>query len=611
MANTAKKTTQKSKAASKKKDDKLGNLPAWNLTDFYPSIVAPELKKDQEKLRKACAKFAKDYAGKVDKLSGAEFGKAIEQYEQIEELMGKIGCYAQLLYAGDMSKPEITQFYQNMQELLTTLSSEILFFTLSINKLSDAKVTELKKDPVVKKYAPWLRDIRVFKPHQLSDELEKLSLDMSVTARASWVRLFDESITALRFPMGKKMLTEPQIMDLMSSKDSDIRKQAAQSIGKVFKANAPLFSLITNTLAKSKEVEDRWRGFERPISSRNRSNYIEDEVVDALLTSVQSSYKDLSHRYYKMKAKWMGQKKLAYWDRNAPLPFSEDTTYKYKDAQALVLDAFGEFSPTLAKEGKVFFDKNWIDVPVRKGKSSGAFSHPTVPSVHPYILLNYQGKSRDVMTLAHELGHGVHQVLAGKQGQLLCDTPLTLAETASVFGEMLTFQKLIERADSKKARKALIASKVEDMLNTVVRQIAFCLFEREVHDARRVGELSTQQICDIWMKVQTDALGPAIKLDGNYQYFWSYIPHFIHSPFYVYAYAFGDCLVNSLYETYLEHEVKGKKKEFEKKYLDMLSAGGTMWHKEMLAPFGLDASKPTFWKRGLSVISSYIDELEK
>lgn len=608
MTKTAKKTNPA---------NKLGKLPTWDLTDFYPAIDSPELAKDQAKLKRACAKFATGFEGKVDALSPAEFGKAIVAYEKIDELMGKIGCYAQLLYAGDMSNPAITQFYQNTQELLTALSSTILFFGLSINKLSDAHVKQLQTNPTVKKYAPWLRDTRVYKPHQLSDELEKLSLDMSVTSRASWVRLFDESNAALRFPLdspaGKKMLTEAEIMSLMSDRNAEKRKQAAQSVGEVFKANAPLFSLITNTLAKTKEVEDRWRGFERPISSRNLSNYIEDEVVDALLTSVQDSYKDLSHRYYKMKAGWLGKKKIPYWDRNAPLPFSDDTVFKYKDAQTLVLDAFGEFSPTLAKTGKLFFDNNWIDVPPRKGKDSGAFSHPTVPSVHPYILLNYQGKSRDVMTLAHELGHGVHQVLAGKQGTLLCDTPLTLAETASVFGEMLTFQKLVERAKTEKQRKALIASKVEDMLNTVVRQIAFCLFEREVHDARRGGEVSTQQICDIWMRVQAESLGPAIKLDGlggNYQYFWSYIPHFIHSPFYVYSYAFGDCLVNSLYETYLEYQAAGKGKDFEKKYIQMLEAGGTLWHKEMLAPFGLDATQPSFWNKGLAVISGYIDELE-
>lgn len=606
-----KKTQIKTVKKQAKPISELGKLPEWDLTDFYSSLSDKALEADQKKLKKICADFATAYEGKVDKLSPEEFGKAIIAYEKIEELMGKIGCYAQLLYAGDMSKPEITQFYQNAQELITALASQILFFTLSINKLSSKQVDKLLEDKTVKKYQPWLRDLLVFKPYQLSDELEKLSLDMSVTSRASWVRLFDETITSLRFPMGKKMLTEPQVMELMSHRDGDIRKKAAQSVGGVFKEKAPLFSLITNTLAKSKEVEDRWRGFEQPISSRNRSNYIEDEVVDALLISVQDCYKDLSHRYYKMKAGWLGKKKIPYWDRNAPLPFSDDKIYKYDEAKKLVLKAFGEFSPTLASTGEQFFDKNWIDVPVRKGKASGAFSHPTVPSIHPYILLNYQGKSRDVMTLAHELGHGVHQVLAGKQGTLLCDTPLTLAETASVFGEMLTFQKLIETADNKKTRKALIASKVEDMINTVVRQVAFCLFERELHDQRRKGELSTQQICDIWVKVQTASLGPAIKIDGDYQYFWSYIPHFIHSPFYVYAYAFGDCLVNSLYETYLEYKAKGKEAEFEKKYIAMLSAGGTLWHKEMLAPFGLDASQPTFWKKGLSVISSYIDELEK
>lgn len=601
-----KKVDKKSRQVNKK----LGNLPGWNLADFYTSCNAPEVADDIATLKRQCASFADSYAGKVAAMDGAQLGKAVQRYEQIQELMGKLGSYAQLLYSVEMSNPQVTQFYQNTQELLTDLSSQILFFTLDINKLEDAAIDEKLKDATLAHYTPWIRDVRSFRPYQLKDELEQLLLEKHVTGSSAWNRLFDETITALRFPMGKKILTEPEIMELMSHKDSDVRKKAAESVGKVFKQNAPLFTLITNTLAKDKEIEDRWRGFKQPISSRNVSNYIEDEVVEALLTAVQQSYADLSHRYYKMKAKWLGKKQLNYWDRNAPLPFSDDRTYKYDDAKKLVLESFGEFSPTLAKVGQTFFDKNWVDVPVRKGKASGAFAHPTVPSVHPYLLLNYLGKSRDVMTLAHELGHGVHQVLAAKQGQLMCDTPLTLAETASVFGEMLTFQRLLAITKDKKAKRALAASKVEDMINTVVRQVAFCLFEKQVHEARRKGELTTQQIGDIWLNVQSASLGPALKLEGDYQYFWSYIPHFIHSPFYVYAYAFGDCLVNSLYSAYQEAIRAGQAASFEKKYITMLEAGGTLRHKELLAPFGLDATDPKFWLKGLGVISGYINMLE-
>ncbi len=594
---------------SRKKNDKTAaeTLPQWDLSDFYKSFDAPEVQKDFAKIEKLCADFAKKYTGKVAGLSGEQLAKAIAEYEVIQELCGKIGSFASLLFAKNMSVPENAQFYQNAQEKLTIFSSQILFFTLAINSISDVEMKKKLADKKLSKYAPWLRDVRVFKPYQLSDDLEKLLLEKHVAGSSAWMRLFDETITDLRFPYGKEQLTEPQILDKLSSKDAAERKKAALIIGEVFAKNAKLFTIITNTLAKDKEIEDKWRGFSRPISSRNLSNYIEDEVVDALLASVRKNYSDLSHRYYKLKAGWFGKKQLDYWDRNAPLPSDGDSSYSWSEASELVLTAYKNFSPELAKLGKQFFDKPWIDAPVALGKASGAFAHPTVPSVHPYLLLNFQGKARDVMTLAHELGHGVHQVLSAGQGALMCDTPLTLAETASVFGEQLTFREMVRREKNKKLRKNLIASKVEDMLNTVVRQTAFCEFERRVHDERRKSELTTQQICDIWMGVQNESLGSAIKLHGNYQYFWTYIPHFIHSPFYVYAYAFGDCLVNSLYGVY----ESGKVKDFEKKYLEMLSAGGTLRHKELLAPFGLDASKPTFWQQGLNVISNMIDELEE
>jgi oligoendopeptidase F len=581
------------------------SLPEWDLSDFYDAPGAPEVARDFTKAEEICDRFCKNY-GEVATLSAEKLAKALADYEAMQELLGKLGSYAQLKFAKNMTDPGNAAFYQNTNEKLTTLYSRTLFFTLGINKLDDADIAAKLKNPGVAKYASWLRNVRTFRPYQLSDDIEKLLLEKSVAGRAAWTRLFDETIAQMRFPIGGKELTEPQALDLLSSPDAAKRKSAALSIGKVFKENDKLFALITNTLAKDKDIEDKWRGFKQPISSRNVSNYIEDGVVDALLSAVSKSYPKLSHRYYKLKAKWFGKKQLEYWDRNAPLPGDSDRKYTWNESKELVLNSYQHFSPTLATIGKRFFDNNWIDVPATPGKASGAFAHPTVPSVHPYLLLNFQGKSRDVMTLAHELGHGVHQVLAAKQGALMCDTPLTLAETASVFGEQLTFREMVRREKDEKRRKRLIAMKVEDMLNTVVRQTAFCEFERRVHAQRKTGELSADAICDIWMNVQGEALSPAIKLHGDYRYYWSYIPHFIHSPFYVYAYAFGDCLVNSLYAVYASDKDKG----FEKKYLAMLEAGGTLRHKELLAPFGLNAGKPDFWQQGLDIISGMIDELE-
>jgi len=594
-----------SKTSTKKLPPKT-SLPEWDLSDFYASLDAKTVGADTARGEKLCATFKKNYSGKIAKLTGAQLAKAVAEYEIIQDVLGKLGSYASLLFAKNMQDPKIAQFYQNTNEKLTTLSSEILFFSLDLNKLSEVEMKAKLKDKALQKYAPWIRDMRSFKPYQLSDDIEKLLLEKQVSGRAAWNRLFDESIASLRFSYEGKELNEPQIFEYLSNKDGKIREKAAKVIGEVFKKNAPLFTLVTNTLAKDKEIEDKWRGFKAPISSRNLSNLIEDEVVDALITSVKKSYPELSHRYYKLKAKWLGKKQLEFWDRNAPLPGGDDTKWEWNEAKELVLSAYANFSPTLAKHGKTFFDKPWIDAAVTPGKTPGAFAHPTVPSVHPYLLVNFMGKSRDVMTLAHELGHGVHQVLSAKQGALLADTPLTLAETASVFGEQLTFQEMLRREKNKERKKRLIASKVEDMLNTVVRQIAFCDFERQLHDARRKGELTSDQIGEIWLNVQRESLGPALKLEGDYQYFWSYIPHFIHTPFYVYAYAFGDCLVNSLYAVYQ----KGKVKDFEKKYIAMLEAGGTLRHKELLAPFGLDASKPAFWQQGLDIISGMIDQLE-
>ncbi|HEU5046660.1 MAG TPA: M3 family oligoendopeptidase [Rickettsiales bacterium] len=585
-------------------------LPQWNLKDFYDSLQSPAVGKDIKRAQAMAEKFAKEYAGRVAKLEPKEFTEAVKQYEALSELLGKLGSYASLLYAGDMSKPENAQFYQNIQETLTNITSELLFFTLSVNKLSDAQAKKLLNAPEFAHYAPWLRELRVLKPYQLSDEIEKLLHEKQVAGAAAWSRHFDEVIGELRFPVNKKPLVLEEALHLMSDSDEKKRKEAALAVGDVLAKNIKTFALITNTLAKDKEIEDKWRGFKRPISSRNIANQVEDEVVDALMTSVRANYKNLTHRYYKMKAGWLGKKQLAYWDRAAPLPKVPERKYSWDEARELVLSAYAAFSPTLAKTGKQFFEKNWIDAEVRPGKAPGAFAHPCVPSVHPYLLVNFQGKARDVMTLAHELGHGVHQCLSAKQGALLSDTPLTLAETASVFGEQLAFREMLAREKNAARRKSILAGKVEDMLATVVRQIAMCEFEVRVHDERRKGELTSEQIGQVWVDVQTEALGKHVKVTSECRHFWAYIPHFIHTPFYVYAYAFGDCLVNSLYSAYQKEQSRGKAKDFEQKYIKMLESGGRYRHKELLAPFGLDASKPSFWQGGLDVIAGLIDELE-
>jgi oligoendopeptidase F len=584
----------------------LGELPTWKLEDLYSSPTGSDLDADLKRAAADAGAFAKDYEGKVASLDGKALGGAVARFEKLSDLMGRIGSYAQLHYAQNMADPERGRFSQNVSEALTDIGTRLVFFRLELNKLEDADLLAKQKDPALAKYGPWLRDLRVYRPHQLSDEMEKALHEKHVVGRAAWSRLFDETIARLRYPFRNEVLTEPQILDKLSNKDAEVRKDAAKSFGKVQGDNIAIFSLVTNTLAKDKEIEDRWRKYPRPQSAMNLGNVVEDEVVDALAASVKAAYPRLAHRYYKLKARWFGVERMPYWDRNAPLPEHDDRVIPWAEAEKTVLDAYRAFSPELADVGQKFFGTGWIDAPARPGKSPGAFAHPTVPSAHPYLLLNYQGKVRDVMTLAHELGHGVHQVLAAQQGALMADTPLTLAETASVFGEMLTFQSLLKSAPDKSTRKAMLAGKVEDMLNTVVRQIAFYDFESRLHMARRQGELTPEAIGEIWMAVQGESLGPAFTFDEEYRHYWSYIGHFIHSPFYVYAYAFGDCLVNSLYAAY-----QSGQPDFQAKYLDMLKSGGVKRHKELLAPFGLDASDPAFWDKGLGVISGFVDELEK
>lgn len=583
----------------------LGHLPEWNLADLYASPEAPEFAADMKKGEELAKAFAETYRGKLASLDGAALAQALREYEALSDLLGRTGSYAQLYYVGDTTDSNRGKFYGDVSARLTEISTLLLFFELELNRIEDAALAGKMAVPALAHYRPWIDNLRMEKPYQLDDKLEELFLEKSQTSSAAFNRLFDETMAGLRFEVNGQMLPLEPTLNLMQNPDEAQRKAGSDALAKTFGENIKLFTLITNTLAKDKDISDRWRGFKDIADARHLSNRVEPEVVAALVEAVRQSYPQLSHRYYRMKAKWLGKDQLMHWDRNAPLPAEDTREIPWAEAQDMVLSAYGEFAPEMAGIAQDFFDKRWIDAPSRPGKAPGAFAHPTVPSAHPYVLLNYLGKTRDVMTLAHELGHGVHQVLAAKQGALMASTPLTLAETASVFGEMLTFQALLKTTTDPKKRKVLLASKVEDMINTVVRQIAFYTFERKVHAARKEGELTPDQISAIWMEVQHESLGDAIKFGPGYETFWTYIPHFIHSPFYVYAYAFGDCLVNSLYARYRE-SAGG----FQQKYFEMLKAGGTKHHSDLLRPFGLDASDPGFWAKGVSVISGMIDELE-
>jgi oligoendopeptidase F len=584
----------------------LGPLPEWNLADLYAAPDAPEFAADMKKGEELSKAFAEKYRGKLASLSGGELAEALKDYEAISDLLGRTGSYAQLYYVGDTTDAKRGKFYGDVSAKLTEISTLLLFFELELNRIDDEALEKAMETPALAHYRPWIENLRKEKPYQLDDKLEELFLEKSQTSAAAFNRLFDETMAGLRFEVDGETLTLEPTLNLMQNPDEAKRKAGALALAKTFGENLKLFTLITNTLAKDKDISDRWRGFKDIADARHLSNRVEPEVVAALVQSVRNNYPKLSHRYYRMKAKWLGKDQLMHWDRNAPLPQEDTREVPWAQAKDMVLSAYGEFAPEMADIARTFFDRNWIDAPSRPGKSPGAFAHPTVPSAHPYVLLNYLGKTRDVMTLAHELGHGVHQVLAAKQGPLMASTPLTLAETASVFGEMLTFQALLRQTVDPKKRKTLLASKVEDMINTVVRQIAFYTFERKLHTARKEGELTPDQINAIWLEVQAESLGDGIRFGEGYESFWTYIPHFIHSPFYVYAYAFGDCLVNSLYARYRESE-----QGFQEKYFEMLKAGGTKHHSELLKPFGLDAADPGFWDKGLSVISGMIDELEE
>ena len=585
-----------------------GDLPDWDLTDLYESPDCKALAVDLDDVETSAGNFEALYKGELAGLDAGAMLACVRLYENIETTAGRIMSYAGLRYYQNTLDAERAKFMADCEARITDATTPLVFFSLEFNRLDDGHLAGLlAENAELARYKPVFDRMRVLRPHQLSDEMETYLHDLSVVGASAWNKLFDETMAGLMFAVageGEELNLEATL-NLLTDPDRSRREAASRALAVVFHRDIKLFARVHNTLAKEKEINDRWRKMPSPQHGRHLSNHVEPEVVEALRNAVVAAYPRLSHRYYRLKARWMGLDKLQTWDRNAPLPSETPRLVNWAEATDTVLSAYGGFDPRMADLARPFFSDGWIDAGVKPGKAPGAFAHPTVTTVHPYVMLNYLGKPRDVMTLAHELGHGVHQVLAAGQGELLSSTPLTLAETASVFGEMLTFRALLDAAKTPVERKTLLAGKVEDMINTVVRQIAFYDFECKLHAARARGELTPDDINALWMSVQAESLGDAFEFQPGYETFWCYIPHFIHSPFYVYAYAFGDGLVNALYAAY-EAGLPG----FQEKYFDMLKAGGSKHHKELLAPFGLDATDPKFWDKGLAMIAGFIDELE-
>ena len=584
----------------------LGGMPDWNLTDLYASPDAPELTRDMGWLERECAAFARDYEGKLDSLDATAMLDCIRRYEKIESVSGRIMSYVGLRYYQNTLDATRAKALSDAQDRITGFTTPLVFFSLEFNRIPDDRYQAVfSANADIGRYRPVFDRMRAMRPYQLSDELERFLHDQSVVGAAAWNRLFDETMAGMEFEVDGERMALESALNLLTDHDRARREAGARALAAGFQKDIKLFARVHNTLAKEKEIEDRWRKMPTAQTARHLSNHVEPEVVEALRNAVVAAYPRLSHRYYALKAKWLGLDRLQVWDRNAPLPTEDQRTIPWDEARQTVSRAYAGFATEMAALAEPFFDKGWIDAGVKPGKAPGAFAHPTVVEVHPYVMLNYLGKPRDVMTLAHELGHGVHQRLAAHQGEMLSQTPLTLAETASVFGEMLTFRALLAQARTPAERKTLLAGKVEDMINTVVRQIAFYDFECKLHAARREGELTPEAIGALWMSVQGESLGPVFEFMPGYETFWAYIPHFVHSPFYVYAYAFGDGLVNALYAAYEEGLP-----DFREKYFAMLRAGGSKHHKDLLAPFGLDAGDPKFWDKGLSMIAGMIDELE-
>ena len=585
-------------------------LPLWSLEDLYSGPDDPRLEADLDAARRTNAElgalkgaFLKARAEPA-RLAGL-IDRGVTLYEEATNLLWSVGAYASLAASVGRDNPAWAQFEADVRAKSSAIAADSLFFTLELNALEDSEIeVALAADSAAARWRPWLRRVRLSRPHELGPDLERMLIDRA-PAVANWSRLYDDTLARLTARVGAERLTLSEALNRMSDSAPARRRAAAQGLGRALGERRDTLALCFNTLAVEKQVEDRWRRYSTPVAARNIANEVDDAAVDALEAAVVAAYPRISHRYYRLKAKAMGKARLDHWDRNAPLTAAAPRAYGWGEARSMVLDSFADLAPALADRARVFFDHPWIDARPRAGKQSGAYSHPVTADRHPYVFMNYMGERRDVLTLAHELGHAVHQTLCQPLGTLLADTPLTLAETASIFGEGLVFERLLAGA-SKAERLGLLAGQIEDGINTVVRQIAFHRFESRFHAARLEGELAPEQIGAIWLETMGESLGPAIKLNKGYEHYWAYVSHFAHAPFYVYAYAFGDLLVRGLMEKRREDPVA-----FAPLYEDLLAAGGTRTYVEALRPFGLNPREKAFWTAGMAQMERLVDAFEE
>jgi oligoendopeptidase F len=584
-------------------------LPQWDLGDLYAGRDDPRIeadlaraKADNDALVTLKGRFT---ANRGDaRLLGELLDNGVKLYEAATNGLWSVGAYAGLASSTARNDPAWSKFEGDLRARSAQIAAESLFFTLEINELDDNEIeAAFRAHKPAARWRPWIRRVRLSRPHELSPDLERMLIDRG-PAVANWSRLSEETLAALTAKVGRETLTLSETLNRLSDPDGARRKQAAAGLAKSLADRTPTLALCLNTLAFEKQVEDRWRKYPDPAASRHIANEVHADAVAALEAAVVEAYGPVSHRYYRLKAKAMGRDVLDQWDRNAPLDTAQPRTYGWDEAKGMVLESFSALAPKFADTAQAFFAHPWIDARPRPGKQSGAYSHPVTADRHPYVFLNYMGERRDVLTLAHELGHAVHQTLCAPLGTLLADTPLTLAETASIFGEGLVFERLLAKA-SKAERKGLLAGKIEDGINTVVRQIAFHRFETRFHAARLEGEVSAEQIGAIWLEEMAASLGPAIKLNRGYERYWAYVSHFVHAPFYVYAYAFGDLLVRGLMEKRREDPAA-----FAPLYEDLLAAGGTRTYVEALAPFGLNPREKAFWAAGMKQLERLVDEFE-
>jgi len=576
----------------------------WDLSDLYESAESKAFKKDRNDIVARAKKFALRYKGKLAVLEAQEFKEMLQKYESILDTVGKISSFAYLQWSTNTGNAAYGKLVQESNELSSEVNQKLVFLDVEWLAIPGEQAQSFIESEELSFYRHYLKASRRYKDHILDEGQEQVVSAKMVTGKSAWNRFFDETLGRAKFEIDGEKLTEQEALSKLHESDRELRKRAHAALTKTFRELSHPLTFIFNTILADKYTNDKLRNYPSWLTSRNLANETDEDTVNSLVEAVTENYR-VVQRYYKLKRRLLGLEELFDYDRYAPLVKS-DTVIKWEEAREMVLESYSEFHPEMGAITQKFFDNNWIDAAIKPGKRGGAYSASTVPSVHPYVFMNYDGKVRDVQTLAHELGHGVHQYLSKDRGVLQSGTPLTTAETASVFGEMLVFQNLLKKLDDPKEKLALLVGKIDDTVATVFRQISMNRFEHAIHTARREqGELTTEQFSTLWIETQQALYGDSVNLTKEYEIWWSYIPHFLHTPGYVYAYAFGELLVLALYEEFRE-----RPEGFQDKYLELLRAGGSEWPHKLVEKMGFDIRDPEFWNKGLASFRNMINDAE-